>query len=565
MRKKQLLLSLVISVFALTFVLFAGKNAFAGPAQIIIVNLNAPGVGFNDPTPVEPVGGNPGTTLGEQRLIAFQHAANIWSARLDSDVPIRIRAQFTPLGTGVLGSAGAVTFVRNFPNAPFPDTWYHVALANSLAGVDLVPTGDDINANFSTNFNFYLGLDNNHGNQNDLVVVLLHEFAHGLGFSQTASLTNGNLLGAGNPIVRSPDAYNRRLLDTTTGLYWSQMTPAQRVASAINSRKVVFDGAFVTAGVPNVLSFGVPSVRINAPLGIAGAYAAGTASFGAPLTATPVTGDVVQALDAANPEGPTTTDGCSAITNPAEVAGKIAIIDRGTCGFIIKVKNAQDAGAIAVIIADNAAGSPPAGLGGVDPTIVIPSVRVTQADGNTIKAQLGAGVNATLSLDLSIGAGFDALNRMQVNAPNPIASGSSISHYDPVSFRNLLMEPAINPDLTHKVKAPDDLTFELFRDIGWTFPDADGDGVADDEDCNPNSDLSPTVVIGGYDSGVANTLFPNGCTISDEIARIAANSTNHGEFVAGVAEYTNNLLRLRVITGREKGAIQSAAAKADIP
>ena len=47
----------------------------------------------------------------------------------------------------------------------------------------------------------------------------------------------------------------------------------------------------------------------------------------------------------------------------------------------------------------------------------------------------------------------------------PLAPGSSVSHYDTVAFKNLLMEPVINPDLTHKVEAPDDLTLELFRDI----------------------------------------------------------------------------------------------------
>lgn len=112
------------------FVFFTAEKSFAGPAQIVIVNINAPNVGFNDPTPAAPVGGNTGTTLGEQRLIAFQYAASIWSARLDSNVPIRIRAQFTSLGAGVLGSAGPVSVVRDFPNAPLAGTWYHVALAN---------------------------------------------------------------------------------------------------------------------------------------------------------------------------------------------------------------------------------------------------------------------------------------------------------------------------------------------------------------------------------------------------------------------------------------------------
>ena len=113
--------------------------------------------------------------MGEQRLIAFNHAASIWGARLDSTVPIRIRAQFTPLAAGILGSAGPVALASNFPNAPLPGTQYHIALANKLAGTDLAPALDDINANFTTAINFYLGLDNNHGTLNDLVTVLLHE------------------------------------------------------------------------------------------------------------------------------------------------------------------------------------------------------------------------------------------------------------------------------------------------------------------------------------------------------------------------------------------------------
>jgi hypothetical protein len=219
-------LSLTILVFAI--VGLSAPSIFAGPAQIVIVNINAPGVGFNDPTPAAPVGGNPGTTLGQQRLFAFQHAAEIWAQRLDSNVPIRIRAQFTALGAGVLGSAGPVSVARDFPNAPLPGTWYHVALANKLAGIDLIPASDDINANFSTNFNFYLGVDNNHGALNDLVAALLHEFAHGLGFSQLASLTNGSLFNG------FPDHYNTKLFDRTLGLHWPQMTNAQRLASATN-------------------------------------------------------------------------------------------------------------------------------------------------------------------------------------------------------------------------------------------------------------------------------------------------------------------------------------------
>jgi len=65
-------------------------------ATINIININAPGVGFNDPTPKAPIGGNPGTTLGQQRMIAFQYAAAIWAAMLDSAVPINIEARMIP-------------------------------------------------------------------------------------------------------------------------------------------------------------------------------------------------------------------------------------------------------------------------------------------------------------------------------------------------------------------------------------------------------------------------------------------------------------------------------------
>lgn len=546
-------------MFAFVFVALSSGNTFAGPAQIVIVNLNAPGVGFNDPTPAAPVGGNTGTTLGQQRLIAFQHAANIWGARLDSDVPIRIRAQFVALGAGVLGSAGPVSVARDFANAPLPGTWYHIALANKLAGVDLIPASDDINANFSTNFNFYLGIDNNHGALPDLVTVLLHEFAHGLGFSQFANLNNGALFNG------LPDVYNSNLLDTTLGLRWSQMTNAERAASATRFGRVVWDGLFVTAGVPNVLSFGSPEVQVTAPAGIAGSYQFGSAAFGPAIGNPNVSANVVAAVDAVEVGG-TSTDGCSPFTNAADVAGKIVLIERGLCGFAVKARNATDAGAAAVIIYNNLAnvnaGPPGMADDGINGQFVtIPTASLRRADGLGIVGELGVGVSANLAVDLSIRAGADAANRARVFAPFPVAGGSSISHYDTVARRNLLMEPAINADLTHKVKAPDDLTFELLRDEGWTFPDADGDGVADDEDCNPNSNLSPTIVIGAINTGVPNTLFPNGCTSSDLIAQLFAAAGNHGEFVSAVAHLTNQWVEDGLITGQQKGAIQRAAAK----
>jgi hypothetical protein len=553
---------LTLIVFAFAIVGLSAQTSFAGPAPIFIVNVNASGVGFNDPTPAAPVGGNPGTTLGEQRLIAFHHAADIWSARLETNVPIRIRAQFVPLGPGVLGSAGPISVVRNFPNAPLPNTWYHIALANKYAGLDLNVNLDDITASFSTNFNFYLGLDGNHGTQNDLITVLLHEFAHGLGFSQLANLTTGALFNGG------PDLYNTHLFDATLGLTWPQMTNAQRAASATRFGRVVWNGAFVTAGVPSVLQFGIVEVRVNTPAAISGPVQFGTAAFGPSVaTATVFGADVVPAVDAVEAGG-TSTDGCSPFTNAAAVAGKIALIERGLCGFAVKARNATDAGAVAVIIYNNAANATVAPPGMADDGIngafvTIPTVSLRRTDGTEIVA--AGSVTASLGSNPNIRAGADELNRARVFAPFPIAGGSSISHFDTVARRNLLMEPAINGDLTHKVKAPDDLTFELLRDIGWTFPDADGDGVADDEDCNPNSDTSPTIRIGLVDTGVPNTLFPNGCTMSDLLTQLQDPARNHGDYVAAVAQLTNQWVADGLITGTQKGAIENAAGRLRLP
>ncbi|WP_375770011.1 myxosortase-dependent M36 family metallopeptidase [Archangium gephyra] len=131
----------------------------------------------------------------------------------------------------------------------------------------------------------------------------------------------------------------------------------------------------------------------NAPASVAGNYPVGVAAGFGPQTFD-LTGDVVLALDAADATGPSTTDGCTALTNAADVAGKIALVDRGTCGFIVKVQNAQTAGAIGLIVADNAPGGV-TDLGGTLSGITIPTLRITLADGDKLRATL-PGLNVRL-------------------------------------------------------------------------------------------------------------------------------------------------------------------------
>jgi len=567
MKRKNKLTTMSFITCAMAVVLFVAGNAFGG-AQIIIVNVDGPGEGLNDPTPAAPVGGNTGTTKGEQRLIAFQFAADKWGETLDSPVPMYVTTAFNPLAANVLGSTSATFAFRDFPHAglfpgpEFANTWYASSLADKRAGGELNPGFADMNSQFNSSFDFYLGLDGNHGAQVDLVTVALHEFGHGLNFATFVSPTTGN------NFLGNTDIYARHLLDSSTGKHWDEMTSAERQAATTRFGRIVWDGANVTGDLPDVLSFGSPEVRVTAPASLIGAYQFGTAQFGPSLSSPGVSGSVVAAVDAADAAGPATTDGCSAFTNAAAVAGHIALVERGTCGFAVKARNATNAGATAVIIYNNAANlnaAPPGmaddGINGA--FVTIPAISLTRADGVAIVAQLGTGVSVNIGVDPSIRAGADSLGRARMYAPFPVTPGSSISHFDTVASRNLLMEPAINSDLTHNLKAPDDLTLELLRDIGW-FADTDNDGAANADDCNPNSNLDATVVIDGRDTGVPNLLFVGGCTSNDYIASFAVGAKNHGVFVNRVAAFANALLELGYITEEQKDAIMSAAGASSI-
>ena len=59
------------------------------------------------------------------------------------------------------------------------------------------------------------------------------------------------------------------------------------------------------------------------------------------------------------------------------------------------------------------------------------------------------------------------MGRVMLFTPSPFQGGSSVSHWDTSTFKNLLMEPSINADLTHSVIPPNDLTKLFFKDIGW--------------------------------------------------------------------------------------------------
>ena len=154
----------------------------------------------------------------------------------------------------------------------------------------------------------------------------------------------------------------------------------------------------VLGGVTGVTAFqSASNVTINSPSLIAGNYPCyPNLSFGPRITSA-ITSNVVLVSDGSSAP----TLGCNGLINSSALNGKIALIRRGVCSFAVKVLNAQNAGAIAVIIMNNVPG-PPAGIGGSDPTITIPSVMISQADGNLLETALTSGVvNATLNPSIS--------------------------------------------------------------------------------------------------------------------------------------------------------------------
>lgn len=127
---------------------------------------------------------------------------------------------------------------------------------------------------------------------------------------------------------------------------------------------------------------------------------------------------------------------------------------------------------IGMMVADNQPGDV-SDISGSDPSITIPSVRITQAAGLSIKAALQrrsrtrSGVVAILGVDPNHLAGTDSAGRILLYTPSVLEPGSSVSHYTTEAKPNQLMEPAINDDRSHQVTPPRDLTYPLLQDIGW--------------------------------------------------------------------------------------------------
>jgi hypothetical protein len=206
------------------------------------------------------------------------------------------------------------------------------------------------------------------------------------------------------------------------------------------------------------------------------------------------------------------------------------------------VKNAQDAGATGVLIADNVAGNPPPGMSGVDPSVVIPSIRISLAQGNAIKANL-PGVTVGFVVDAGKLQGADDGGRPRLFMPDPVQGGSSGSHYDSNALPNVLMEPAINSTLLSIYNL--DITPNLLEDIGWTL----NAGNAMIDGCDTGIDVvdDAGIIIGANVQATSNV-----CLIG---------ARNRGAYQSCMAAYKNRLADAGLITGKQGGRLMSCAAK----
>ncbi len=249
----------VVAALAVTAVLAAAQPA--GAAVVRVMTRDSPGEGFNDATPVAAVGGNSGTTLGAQRRVAFEYAAQIWASRLVSPVEIRVSATFDALacsaGSTTLGVAGPVSVFRDFSGAPRANTFYPSALADRLAGMDIEPSEDDIDATFNSAFGstcpfpagWYYGLDGAAADgDSDFVTVALHELGHGFGFLTLMDVESGALFEGRD------DVFLLQLIDARNGLTLDAMTNAQRRSALEATGSLRFIGPQVTASSGGLVS-----------------------------------------------------------------------------------------------------------------------------------------------------------------------------------------------------------------------------------------------------------------------------------------------------------------------
>ena len=164
------------------------------------------------------------------------------------------------------------------------------------------------------------------------------------------------------------------------------------------------------------------SVVVTSPTGN-GPFNYVDAAFGSSLTKNAIVENLILADDGSTEGdnsdgiGGSTSDACQSLisANASAINGKIALIERGDCSFSDKVKTAQDAGAIAVIVmnrddgsrSDWDSGAITMGASTGSDQVTIPSVMISASDGVKLKnLVLNGEVTVSLSKKNSVVKGI---------------------------------------------------------------------------------------------------------------------------------------------------------------
>lgn len=539
-----------LAALAAALVSLAGA---AGAAEVRLNNLDAgTGTGLDDPTTATPVGGNPGRTRGEQARIVFQFAASLWGSVLKSRVPIVIDASFKKLACtatgGTLGSAYATNIFLVNPGTPGarPGVAYHAALASALEGADVAPGESDVNASFNgyigtpgcaEGSHWYMGLDGNApAGQSNFLNVVLHEMAHGLGFSGFNNVSTGQpLMGDDGKVIQ--DIYSIFVYDNAKRQWWYGMSDAERKSSVRNDGHLVFTGRQVKADAPIALSER-DALHVAAPAQVAGNYDFNRAPIGPAAGADNFSGAVVLANSGGNAQA------CAALDNAADIAGHIAMIDLGGCDVMSKLRLVQAAGATGVILVapQAAAAKLVARTGAGSEAITIPVIEIGANDGVALEANL-----AGLSVDIRKSrAGMDTDGNVQLYAPTTLRVGSSFAHFDVRLSPNALMEWAESADLKGHVDL--DLTPSLFIDEGWRV---NGGGQ----------------LLRLCDTGVP-TWLPGGVIIGANIAAtakmLASTSATLGDYSAGMRAHAAKLASDKLLSAAQASSLNACLSDAEL-
>ncbi len=232
-----------------------------------------------------------------------------------------------------------------------------------------------------------------------------------------AAITHQQTFTPGN----CPSSFNLVNTWTATDQCGNATTASQTITFIDNTAPTITVPANITLQCSDPLP--LMPVNINSsPNNMDGTYTFGTAVFGAPLSNTAVTGNLALVNDGFG----NTADACQAVTN--NLTGKIAVVDRGSCLFTLKVLAAQNAGAIGVIVVNNQPGNNILTMGGAEPLITIPSILVSNNYGNALKASMALGtVNASLSASPIIAA--DNCSGVTITYTKVITPGSCANSY----------------------------------------------------------------------------------------------------------------------------------------